>query len=114
MCRNDEFASLKGLRQLSEKLVEKGRHVVYPHVYFLLKLSLVLPFATSTVGRTFSAMNIMKNRLRNRMRDTWMNDYLVTYIESDVFNNIDSELIIQRFYNIKSRSNNYNLYNLLV
>ncbi|XP_057426207.1 uncharacterized protein LOC130719606 [Lotus japonicus] len=41
--------------------------------------------------------------LRNRIGDTWMNDCLVTYIESDVFNNIDFELIVQRFQNMKSR-----------
>ncbi|XP_057440073.1 uncharacterized protein LOC130731930, partial [Lotus japonicus] len=103
MRTSDEFASLEGLQQLSEKLVEKGRHVVYPLVYLLLKLALILPVATATVERAFSAMNIVKNRLRNRIGDTWMNDCLVTYIESDVFNNIDSELIVQRFQNMKSR-----------
>ena len=31
-----------------------------------------------------------------------MNDCLVTYIANDVFDNIDNEIIMQRFQNIKS------------
>jgi len=30
---------------------------------------LIIPVATTTVERAFSAMNIVKNRLRNRMGD---------------------------------------------
>ena len=37
------------------------------------------------------------------MGDQWMNDCLVTYIEKDVFDSIDNELIMQRFQNMKSR-----------
>jgi hypothetical protein len=33
------------------------------------------------------------------MKDQWMNDCLVTYIESDVFDSIDNEAIMQRFSN---------------
>ena len=84
-------------------MVETGRHIVYPLVYLLLNLAMILPVATSTMERVFSAMKIVKNRLRNRLRDAWMSDCLVTYIEKDVFNKIDNELIIQQFQNMKSR-----------
>jgi hypothetical protein len=33
-------------------------------------------------------MNIVKNRLHNSMGDQWMNDFLVTYIEKDIFKTI--------------------------
>ena len=36
------------------------------------------------------------------MGDQQMNNCLVTYIESDVFNNIDNEAIMQRFQNMKT------------
>ena len=49
------------------------------------------------VKRVFSAMYIVKNRLRNRMRDKWMNDSLVVYIEKDIFDKIDNEAIMKRF-----------------
>nr|XP_028946829.1 zinc finger MYM-type protein 1-like [Malus domestica] len=46
---------------------------------------LVLPVATASVERSFSAMNIIKSPLHNRMGDQWLNDSLVVYIEKDVF-----------------------------
>jgi hypothetical protein len=49
------------------------------------------------VERAFSAMKIMKNRLRSRMSDQWMNNSLIIYIEKDIFHNIDNEVIMQRF-----------------
>jgi hypothetical protein len=39
-------------------------------------------------------MNIVKNRLRNRIGDQWMNDYLITYIEKDIFKTISNEEIM--------------------
>jgi hypothetical protein len=65
MHSSDEFSILKGIGQIAEKLVEMKKDVVYPLVYSLVTLSLILPVATATVERTFSAMNIVKNRLRN-------------------------------------------------
>lgn len=67
MCNNIEFASLKGIGDLSKKLVETRRHVVYPLVYQLLKLTMILLVATATIERSFSAMKIVKTRLCNRM-----------------------------------------------
>ena len=61
-------------------MVEMKKDISYPLVYSLLTLSLILPVATTIIERTFSAMNIIKNRLRNQMRDQWMNDYLERYI----------------------------------
>ncbi|XP_058733557.1 uncharacterized protein LOC131605187 [Vicia villosa] len=96
-----EFASLKGISDLSKKLVATKRHIVYPLLYKLLKLALILPVATATVEQSFSAMKILKTRLRNRIGDEWMNNCLVTYIEKDVFSKVDNELIIQRFQNLR-------------
>ncbi|CAK8576821.1 unnamed protein product [Lathyrus sativus] len=98
-----EFASLNGIGDLSKKLVETRRHVVYLLVHQLLKLAVIFPVSTATIKQSFSAMKIVKTRLRNRMGDEWMNGCLVTYIESDVLKYIDNEQIIQRFQNMKSR-----------
>ncbi|XP_028091965.1 uncharacterized protein LOC114292255 [Camellia sinensis] len=54
---------------------------------FDLDLALILPVATATVERVFSAMNIVKNWLRNRTGDEWMNDSLIVYIERAVAKN---------------------------
>ena len=61
------------------------KYIVYPLVYSLVTLSLILPITTATIERAFSAMNIVKNYLRNRMGDQWMNNCLITYIEKDMF-----------------------------
>ncbi|GAV78766.1 Dimer_Tnp_hAT domain-containing protein [Cephalotus follicularis] len=70
---NDCF-ELKGIGDLAKKLIDQKKYIVYPLVYKLMKFALILPVATATVERVFSAMKIVKNRLRNRMGDEWMND----------------------------------------
>ncbi|KAL7181344.1 hypothetical protein ACSBR1_040265 [Camellia fascicularis] len=103
MRSSNEFSELKEIGDLARKLVETKKDIVYPLVYLLIKLALILPVATATVERAFSAMKFIKNLLRNRMGDQWLNNCLVTYIEKDVFDSVDNELIMQRFQNMKSR-----------
>ncbi|XP_042041214.1 zinc finger MYM-type protein 1-like [Salvia splendens] len=98
-----EFSSLKSIGDLSQKLVATRKHIVYPFVYLLVKLALVLPVATASVERIFSAMKIVKTRLRNKMGDSWMNDCLVTYIEKDIFCKIDRERILNSFQDMRPR-----------
>jgi hypothetical protein len=45
-------------------MVELKRHIVF---YRLIELALVLPVATASVERAFSAMKIIKTELRNKM-----------------------------------------------
>ncbi|KAL7175372.1 hypothetical protein ACSBR2_029051 [Camellia fascicularis] len=103
MHSSNEFSELKGIGDLSRKLVETKMDFVYPLVCLLVKLALILPVAIATVERAFSAMKLIENRLCNRMRDHWLNNYLLLYIENDVFDRVDNKLIIQRFQNTKSR-----------
>ncbi|XP_020985415.1 uncharacterized protein LOC107475011 [Arachis duranensis] len=100
---DDQFSDLNGIGALSQKLVETRKNIVYPFMFLLLKLALVLRVATASVERTFSAMNIIKSRLRNRMGAEYLNDFLVTYIERETFDCIDNEKIIQSFQNMKPR-----------
>ncbi|KAJ9541079.1 hypothetical protein OSB04_027585 [Centaurea solstitialis] len=91
-----DFSDLKGIGDLARKMVETKKDKVYTLVYMLIKLALILPVATATVERTFSAMSVVKNRLLDGMGDRWMNDALVAYIEKDVLANVDNENIIDR------------------
>ena len=84
-------------------MVETGRDRVYPLVYHLLTLSLILPVATATVERIFSGMHFVKTKLRNHIGDQWLNDSLVIYIEREIFECVDNECIMQRFQNMKTR-----------
>jgi hypothetical protein len=108
MRSSEEFATLKGIGQLAKKMVEMKKDITYPLVYSLVTLSLILPIATATVERAFSAMNIVKNRLRNIMGDQWMNDCLVTYIENDIFKTISNEKTMQQFQGMKTRRGQLN------
>ena len=62
-----EFATLKDIKDLCKKMVETKKNEIYPNVYLLIKLVLILPVATSTVERAFSAMKLIKSDLRNKM-----------------------------------------------
>ncbi|XP_042456681.1 zinc finger MYM-type protein 1-like [Zingiber officinale] len=102
--RSDErFEGISDLGALAKKMIETMKNRVFPLVYRMIELALLLPVATATVERVFSAMNIVKTDLRNRIGDEWMNDSLVVYIEKDVFNTVDNEPILQRFQNMESR-----------
>jgi hypothetical protein len=74
MRTNKRFKKIKNLGDLSVTLVKTERSTMYPYVYKLLKLVLVLPVATASVEKVFSAMNYVKNKLRNRMKDQLLND----------------------------------------
>ncbi|XP_042423516.1 zinc finger MYM-type protein 1-like [Zingiber officinale] len=93
--RSDErFEGISYLGALAKKMTETMKNRVFPLVYRMIELALLLPVATATVERVFSAMNIVKTDLRNRIGDEWMNDSLVVYIEKDVFNTVDNEPIL--------------------
>jgi len=66
---NDRFVHLKSLEKLARVLVEMRKHMSFPLVSRLLKLILILPVATATVERCFSAMKIVKTDRRNRIGD---------------------------------------------
>ena len=84
-------------------MVEMKKNVSYPLVYSLVTLTLILPVATAIVEIAFSAINIIKNWLRNRIGDQWINNCSVTYIEKDIFKTIECKEIMQRFQNMKNR-----------
>jgi hypothetical protein len=81
MRRDDRFKFLKTLGEFSIKLVETQTHVLYDLVYLLLKLVLILPVATVSVERVFSASSLVKNKLRNGMGDDLLNYWLLIFID---------------------------------
>ncbi|QHO58298.1 uncharacterized protein DS421_3g89480 [Arachis hypogaea] len=46
---DDQFSNINGISGLSQKLVETKKYIVYPLVFLLLKLALILPVATISV-----------------------------------------------------------------
>jgi hypothetical protein len=84
MCRDKRFRKVKDLGEF----VKTDKSRLYPFLYKLLKLVLVLPVATASVEWVFSAMNYVKNKLRSRMGDQLLNDCMVIFIEWDLFKQV--------------------------
>ncbi|CAN6170900.1 unnamed protein product [Urochloa humidicola] len=101
--RNENFLGCTELPQVSELMVKLGMHRSYPLVYRLIELTLILPVATASVERIFSAMSIIKTDLRNKMSDEWLNDLMICYTEKEIFRSISREKIIKQFEEMKKR-----------
>ncbi|XP_034572014.1 uncharacterized protein [Setaria viridis] len=79
------FKDCPDFGSLAIKMVKRERDIAFPLVFRLVKLALLLPVATASVERAFSAMNIIKTDLRNRMNDEWLNSLILCYIEKEIF-----------------------------
>jgi hypothetical protein len=95
--RVQNFVVCHDLASLVAKMVETERHTVFPLVYRIIQLALLLPVATVSVERVFSAMKIINTELRNRIANDWLNDLMVCYIERDLFKALDLGEIKKRF-----------------
>jgi hypothetical protein len=72
-------------------------------IYRLIRLVLTLPVSTATSERAFSAMKVVKTRLRNKMEDAFFRDCLVIYIEKELAVQFTTDDIIDDFYAMKTR-----------
>jgi hypothetical protein len=77
------------------------KHLVFPLVYKLIELTLILPTSTTSVERAFSAMNIIKSKLR-KINDEWFNDLMICYTERNIFKSFDDVNIIRTFTTSKT------------
>jgi hypothetical protein len=73
------------LVSLAKKMFELERNIMFPRVYRIIELGLLLPMVTASVERVFSVMKIINTKLRNKMADAWLNDLMVCYIERGLF-----------------------------
>ncbi|XP_050376893.1 uncharacterized protein LOC126794271 [Argentina anserina] len=61
------FKNFSSICELCPLLVQTRKSEFYPMLYRLICLVLTLPVSTATTERAFSAMNYIKNKLRNKM-----------------------------------------------
>ncbi|XP_050160419.1 uncharacterized protein LOC126633948 [Malus sylvestris] len=66
---DNDFSQLRGINELAKKMVEKGLHRTFAYVYLLVQLALVLPVASASVDKAFSAMNIIKGPPEFKIQD---------------------------------------------
>ncbi|XP_002453726.2 uncharacterized protein LOC8077754 [Sorghum bicolor] len=101
--RTPDFLGCTELGKVAEIMVKTKMHTSYKLVYHLIELILILPVATASVERIFSALNIIKTDLRNKMGDEWLNDLMICYTEKEIFRKIDNRKIKKRFQEISSK-----------
>jgi len=93
------------MRNLSTKLyqglVKTRKYLTYPLIDRLIRLALTLHVSTATIVRSFSTINILKNRPRNNMGDECLADCLITYIERGIVEKFDTYSTIDEFYDMK-------------
>jgi hypothetical protein len=78
-------------------------HTSYKLVYRLIELTLMLPVATTSVERIFSAMSIVKTDLHSKIGNKWLIDLMICYSEKEIFTKIDNKKIKKRFQEMKKR-----------
>ncbi|KAL0388013.1 UNVERIFIED_CONTAM: hypothetical protein Sradi_2683100 [Sesamum radiatum] len=53
--------------------------------------------------KSFLSNEYRQNRIANKMDDEWLNDLMACYIELEIFADINDEVILQHFQNMKTR-----------
>ena len=101
--QHSEFRNLLTLSSLCQWLVRTRRSTTYPLVHRIIVLVLTLPVSTATTERSFSAMRIVKTRLRNKMEDDFLTNSLIIYIEREIAEKLSIDSIIDDFRDLKER-----------
>jgi hypothetical protein len=76
---------------------------MYPLFYRLLKLVVVLPVATATVERCFSAMKLVKTFLRNRLNDDSLSHDVICYVEKEEMKKVTNDQVVKYFMGLRNR-----------
>ena len=92
------------MSELCEALNETGNADTHYFVDRLIHLILTLSVFTATTKRSFSAMKLIKARLRNKMKDEFLADSMMLYIEKEIADQFSTDSIIDEFKSKKSRT----------
>jgi hypothetical protein len=79
--KHSYFHNMSTLSKLCRGLTISGKSKIYNLIDRLIRLVLTLLVSTATTKLAFSAMKLVKTRLRSRMEDEFLADNLVIYIE---------------------------------
>jgi hypothetical protein len=98
-----KLQNLSSVIELCQGLVETEKSKTYYLIDRLIRLVLTLPVSTTTTERAFSAMKIVKTRLRNKMEDEFLANSLVVYIEREIAESFNLNSILDDFVSLKGR-----------
>ncbi|PTQ28836.1 LOW QUALITY PROTEIN: hypothetical protein MARPO_0153s0007 [Marchantia polymorpha] len=86
------------------KLVELGRMYLHDfELYDLVILILSLLVSTTSIEHSFSALKIVKMRLRNKMGDGYLDDTITLIVERDLAQRITTDYIIEKFQALSTK-----------
>ncbi|TVU46992.1 hypothetical protein EJB05_06566, partial [Eragrostis curvula] len=88
------FSEMNALSDLSVKMAETGKNTIYPLVYLLLKLALILPGTAATVKTGSSTMKFVDSTMIKEPCNQWTSDCLLMYLERDIFESITNDAVI--------------------
>lgn len=94
---NAEYRNLSSLPDLCELMVGSNAAEHFPLLFRLIKLILTLPVSTASVERVFSAVKILKTRLRTKISDEWFLHLTLIYVEKELLQGISNEVVVSKF-----------------
>ena len=97
-----DFQNMSTISELCRGLKISGKSKIYFLIDRLIRLVLTLSVSTATTERAFSAMKLLKTRLRNRMEDELLVDNMIVYIEKEIAGNFTIGMIMDEFYSMKN------------
>ncbi|XP_026440104.1 uncharacterized protein LOC113338926 [Papaver somniferum] len=100
---SEEFKKLRNISSLCEWLAKNGKSTTYSLIHRVIELVLTLPVSTATEERVFSAMKIIKTRLRSKMGDEFLGDSLIVLIEKEIAKKFSIDSMIDDFRDLKER-----------
>lgn len=95
------------LTDLAAKFVALNKSETYSLFYKLMRLVLTLPVSTASTERSFSALKIVKNRLRNKIGEDFLSHALLLFVEKDLTQNISFEDAIGHFTAMATRRSQF-------
>ena len=79
-------------------------------IHKLLRMYLIIPIATATCERTFSAVRNVLTHKRSTMTQKWLNNCLLLYVHKDLTDNLDMTLVAKDFICNDERRNYFGKY----
>jgi len=101
--QDSNLKNLSTMQELCTCLETTKKSGVYYLIDRLLRLIMNLPVSIATTVRSFSAMKIIKNKLRNKMETEFLASTMIIYIERDIATSSSSDSIIEDFKSLKER-----------
>lgn len=88
------FHEMVRLSDLSVKMVATGKNSMYPLVYLLLKLALILPGTAAIAKGASSTMKFIDSTMMKERCNQWTSDCLLVFLERDIFESITNDDVI--------------------